>query len=255
MIVRTEAIVLRNMAYGETSQIVTLFTQEKGKVAVLAKGARLPKSRFGSTLQPMSCVQVVFYHKPTRALQTLTESSHLHRFVAVGEDLEKIAVGLRLMELVSALLQDEHANPSVFTLVLNSLHHLDAAEARAFNVLPWFELHLAAYLGFAPAFEREVVEALPEAGGFLLPDTGTIVPAGTTTAGRRASRAALRAFAVFARADLDTAMRMRLDPAVRPEVEALVETYVRYHTEDTYPTRSDPVRARLLEPPPSRPST
>ncbi len=41
MIIRTEAIVLRAMAYRETSRIVTLFTREKGKMAVLAKGARL----------------------------------------------------------------------------------------------------------------------------------------------------------------------------------------------------------------------
>lgn len=250
MIVRTEAIVLRNMAYGGTSQIVTLFTREQGKMAVLARGARLPKSRFGATLQPMSCIQAVYYHKPSRALQTLTESSHLHRFTTVGEDLKKLTVGLRVVELVYALLQDEQANPLVFNLMLNSLHHLDAAEARAFNVLPWFELHLASHLGFAPAFEREAVEALPEAGGFLLLDTGVILPAGAATSGRRASRAALRAFAGFARATLEAVMRMRLDPDVRPEVETLVEAYLRYHTEDTYPTRSDRVRARLLETPP-----
>ena len=93
MIIRTEAIVLRKMEYRETSQIVTLFTREKGKMAVLAKGARLLKSRFGSSLQPMSYTQVVFYHKPTRGLQTLSESAHVQPFHRISRDLEKSPSG------------------------------------------------------------------------------------------------------------------------------------------------------------------
>lgn len=247
MILRTEAVVLRSMDYGETSRIVTLFTRTKGKIAVLAKGARHPRSRFGSTLEPMSYVQVVFYYKPGRGLQTLSESAHVELFHQTGRDLEKITLGLRVVELVQALLQEEEQHPIVFDLLLQVLHWLDDAGDNTANLLPYFQLRLATVLGFAPSVEREAVEQLPEEGGLLALDTGAIVPlAGAARAGARASRTALRAFAICARADLATIMRMRLAPDVRLELGRLVEDYLRYHVEDAYPTRSNRIIGQIL---------
>jgi len=247
MIIRTDAVVLRAMEYGETSQIVTLFTREKGKLAVLAKGARLIKSRFGSSLQPMSYTQVILYHRSTRGLQTLTESTHLRPFHHISRDLEKIAVGLRIVELVYALLQEEEQNPPVFNLLTTVLGRLDEADAYPANLLPYFQVRLGTALGFAPNLDRASVENLPDEGGVLSLDTGTILPPNAAPrAGRRASRTALRAFAIFARADLDAVMRMHLAPDVRRAVNTLVEDYLRYHVEDAYPSRSDRVISRLL---------
>ena len=66
-------------------------------------------------------------------------------------------------------------------------------------------------------------------------------------AARRASRTALRAFAIFARADLDTVMRMRLPPDIRRETTVLIEDFLRYHVEDAYPSRSDKIISQLLD--------
>ena len=247
MIIRTEAIVLRAMKYRETSQIVTLFTREKGKMAVLAKGARLLKSRFGSSLQPMSYTQVVFYHKPTRGLQTLSESAHVQFFHGISRNLEKISIGLRIVELIYALMPEEQQHPQVFNLLVEVLARLDEADAHAINLLPYFQMRLGMMLGFAPDIDRDMVEHLPDEGGVLALDTGAILlPDATPRAARRAARTALRAFAILARADLDTVMRMRLDADTRREVNALIEDFLRYHVEDAYPSRSDKIIGQLL---------
>ncbi len=247
MIIRTEAIVLRAMKYRETSQIVTLFTREKGKMAVLAKGARLLKSRFGSSLQPMSYTQVVFYHKPTRGLQTLSESTHVQFFHGISRNLEKISIGLRIVELIYALIPEEEQQPQVFNLLVEVLGRLDEAEAHAINLLPYFQMRLGTVLGFAPNIDRDMVEHLPDEGGVLALDTGAILlPDATPRAARRAARTALRAFAILARADLETVMRMRLDTETRREVNALIEDFLRYHVEDAYPSRSDKIIGQLL---------
>ncbi|MFQ5569406.1 MAG: DNA repair protein RecO [Rhodothermales bacterium] len=252
MIIRTEAIVLRTMEYGETSQIVTLFTREKGKMTVLAKGARLMKSRFGSSLQPMSYTQVVFYYKPTRGLQTLTESAHVHPFHHISRNLEKLSVGLRMMDLVYALIHAEEHNPQVFSLLLQVLSRLDTAETHTTNLLPYFQMRLATVLGFAPDIDREAVQTLPDEGGVLTLDAGAVLPADASPrAARRASRTALRAYAILARSDLDTVMRLRLEPPVRREVNGLIEDYLRYHFEDAYPSRSDKIIGQLLSNDPS----
>ena len=248
MIVRTDAVVLRAFDYGETSQIVTLLTRQHGMIGVLAKGARRPKSRFGSTLQPMAYVQVVYSYKENRGLQTLREAAHVERWPALAADLERVAVAMRLVELTRALLHEGDPNPMAFALLVRSLNWLNATPSHPANVLPWFQLRLASLLGFAPDVQREDVEGLGDEGGTLLLASGVI--ASQSHAGRgglRASRACLRAFAIFTRTDLDLAGRLDLDDTLRPEVENLVDAYLRHHVEEAYPDRVRRVVGQMTE--------
>ncbi len=88
MIVRTDAVVLRAFDYGETSRIATVLTRHHGVIGVLAKGARRPTSRFGATLQPGAYVELVYYFRESRGLQTLKESAHVTRFPGLTADLD-----------------------------------------------------------------------------------------------------------------------------------------------------------------------
>lgn len=248
MIVRTDAVVLRILNYGETSQIVTLYTRSHGKLAVLAKGARRPRSQFGSSLQPMSYSQVVFYYKETRDLQTLSESSHIVPFHSLGRDLGKLTEGLRIVELTQALMHEEEANPAAFNLLVDTLSMLNAAEARTSNLFPYFQMRISHVLGFAPAFERTTVKALDDRGGVLTLGQGTIHGPDEGVSGTPASRGALRAFAILCRADLEAVMRMHLAPALHAEVTALTESYLRHHIEGLPPSRSNQVLAQMNTP-------
>lgn len=249
MILRTEAVVLRGFDYGETSRIASLFTREAGRLSVIAKGARLPRSRFGSTMQPLSHVEVLVYHKATRTLHTLSESTHLTRFGRVGAELDRLATGLRIVELVQALTQEEQASPALFELLVASLATLDADATTPAGVLSFFQLRMAGLMGFEPAISREEVESVPDAGGVFRLDTGAIRAADAGPV-RRASRTALRALAVFARARLDDVVRMRVAPDVQREVDALTEAFLRFHVEDAYPSRGEAIIAQLRERPP-----
>lgn len=244
MIIRTDAVVLHAFDYGETSRIVRLLTRPHGVVGVLARGARRPTSAFGSTLQPMSYLQAVYYHRPNRGLQTLKEAAHVVRFKRLTSEVPRVTLGLRVLEVVRAQLQEGEAHPLALDLVVRALEHLDETDAHAANAVPWFQLHLASLLGFDPDVRREDLEALTDDGGRLLLQSGTVLPAGrparglgASGEGLKASRAALRAFAVLARTDLPTASRMRLSPEVRAEVGGLVDAYLRVHTESTLPER------------------
>jgi DNA repair protein RecO (recombination protein O) len=250
VIVRTDAVVLRAFDYGETSQIVTLYTRQHGRVGVLARGSRRPKSRFGSTLQPLAYVQVVYYHRPHRELQTLKEASHIERLTTITGDVARLTAGFRIVELVRGLTESEDPNPLLFTLLLRALYHLEAGGAHARNVLPHFELRLAELLGFAPDVRKEDVLALPEEGGFLTLARGAVRPlAEAGGAGLRASRAALRAFAIFARTDLETALRLQLTDDLHAETVRLVDAYLHHHIEGYFPDRVPEVARQLLAPP------
>ena len=254
MIVRTDAVVLHAFDYGETSRIVRLLTRQHGVIGVIARGARRPTSQFGSTLQPMSYVQAVYYYRPQRGLQTLKEAAHVVRWRRLGADLDRVTLGLRVVEIARALLGEGEAHPLAVNLVTQTLDFVDEDDERPANALPWFQLRLAALLGFSPDVQRDDVLALGDDGGRLVLQSGAVVAAGGDAAERglasagegvRASRAALRAFAVFARTDLPTAGRMRLGDGVRREVENLTDAYLRVHTEATYPERVRQVTDQL----------
>ena len=73
MIVRTDGLVLRTHKMTESSLVVVVYTRAWGKVKLVAKGARRPKSRFGAAFQPITLGSFVYYRKEGRDLQTASE--------------------------------------------------------------------------------------------------------------------------------------------------------------------------------------
>ena len=59
---KTLAIVVRAYDFSETSRVVTLFTEEFGKITALAKGCKRPKSPFESALDVLTLSRIVFLH-------------------------------------------------------------------------------------------------------------------------------------------------------------------------------------------------
>ncbi|HRR08360.1 MAG TPA: DNA repair protein RecO [Rhodothermales bacterium] len=247
MILKSEAIVLRRMNYGETSQIITLFTRKKGKVSVLAKGARSLKSRFGATLEPLSYIQAVYYHKPTRDLQTLSETTRLYPLYDLIRNPAKTALAFQMVELVDAVSETEAINIPLFTLLLEALATLNDVTYHADNILFYFELRLAVLFGVAPHIKKTTVEEVGEEGGWFLLEQGSVLPAHIQIQGvaKRASRAALRALATLALAPLETLLRFALDPQTRNEVRQLIDAYLTHHFEGLHRSRTRDVLAQM----------
>jgi len=245
-VVHTEAIVLRTIDYSETSRIVTLFTRDLGKTGVMAKGARAARSRFGSTLEPMTRISTVIHVRPGRDLQILSETSHVDHHPNLRADLSRVEAGIRMVELVGALMPDREPNPPVFALLAGCLTALDQAPGRTGNVWPFFQLRLATLLGFGPSFKRQDIQDMEGEHGFLDLQSGRIGSAmqeGWTP--QRVARTTLRAFAVLARAELSDVLRMELSQAEASDVGGLVRSYVQHHVEESYPTRSARVFAQF----------
>ena len=68
--VATNAIVLKTIPYGDSSIISRLFTEDQGKITVMAKGAWRPKNTTGPLLEPMNHIRLQYYHKNNRDIQT-----------------------------------------------------------------------------------------------------------------------------------------------------------------------------------------
>ncbi len=146
-------IVIRAVDFSETSQIVTLFTREHGKLSGIAKGGRRPKGSFESALDLLALVRIVFLRKSSDALDLLTEAKLLRRFRPFGRDLFGLYVGYYVAELLDALTEDYHPNGPLFDLAEETLALLaDGEEPR--RLLARFELQLLFHLGLAPSLEQ-----------------------------------------------------------------------------------------------------
>src|SRR5438094_4392335 len=106
-IVRSEGIVLKTHALGDTSRIVVVYTREFGTLRLVAKGARKTPSRFGFALEPLSRACFVFYHKPDRDLQLLSQAETLEPIGSRLTDLTRLAHAHASLELIDRLVWGE----------------------------------------------------------------------------------------------------------------------------------------------------
>lgn len=108
---QTDAIVLRMHPWSETSLIGSLFTREHGKVSVVAKGARRPKSPFEAALDLLSECRVLFISKSGDSLSILTEAKLLKRFQQVDRNLQRLYSAYYLVELLEKFTEPGTLDP------------------------------------------------------------------------------------------------------------------------------------------------
>lgn len=167
---------LRVVDYRESDRIVTLFSEELGRVSAIARAARRSQKRFGGGLESLCVVDVKL--EPARAeLDVLREARPLHPCLGLLGSLERIEAGGAALEMLRALLAERHPEPEVFRLVVDFLLELDAGAQAATRLLQ-FQLDALTALGFSPELERCGVcgKEAPQARAALFrPVAGAIV--------------------------------------------------------------------------------
>jgi len=149
----TPALVLRTRPYGESDRIVTLITEQHGKVTGIAKGAKNSRRRFAGTLEPFVLVRAVFRQRASSDLVFLLRCELVGTLRAFTRDLDRFAAGSYVLELIDRMVFGREPGREVYALVHDALTLLDAG-APADPVLRAFELHLLAASGYAPALDR-----------------------------------------------------------------------------------------------------
>jgi len=150
-IVKTRAIVLRSRRLGETSKLVTLYTEDHGKLKVTAKGARQPKSKFGAALELMTQVQAVCYLRDERDLQTLSDCDMLRASPPMAGDLERLSFGSAACELIDHLTIEGEPNPRLYQCLAGVLRALGEVEPAQVEAVFWYyQLRVVEALGYRP---------------------------------------------------------------------------------------------------------
>jgi DNA repair protein RecO (recombination protein O) len=116
----SEAIVLRTFPLGEGDRLVSFLDRQSGKLRGVARGAKLPKSRFGSTLELLSYIRIWYFERETRELVRINQCELIESFLDLQRDYQA-GVYLALMsEITEAVLGDREAADPQFRLLLLS---------------------------------------------------------------------------------------------------------------------------------------
>ncbi len=157
-LVKSRAIVLRTYRLGETSKVVVCYTEDHGKVRLVAKGARKGGGRLGAALEPLMVSGVVFYKRPGRELSLVSQAEIEREFPALRRDVVRMAYGSAVLELVNKLVSGEEPDAALFGLVVGALEEMDGVPPAELDPSLWrFELAIATALGYTPEFARCVV--------------------------------------------------------------------------------------------------
>jgi len=148
VVVKTEAVVLKTVKYGDTSKIITAFTREYGKLSLIAKGARTSRSKFVSILNPMSCIQAVFYLKESRDIHLLSDASLSRVHKSIVEDPKKTMTGFAMLDALNTAVHTREPHPVLFDHLVEALDVLDLAEQSPVNSLVAFLIALLREIGY-----------------------------------------------------------------------------------------------------------
>ena len=140
-------VILKKQNYKEADQILTLWTKEAGKVRVLAKSLRLPKSKLNYAVPDLGLSEIDIVGSQ---LPVLIGAKCVRQFANLQEDLQKTAIGFYAAELILKMTADEHPNETAFGLLTDFLHRLDEPSYSAvdYGLLDSFSLELLDVLGF-----------------------------------------------------------------------------------------------------------
>ena len=224
-------MILARLDLGEADRIFTIFTRNRGKMRVIAKGVRRPSSKLGQHLEFFNLCELML--ATGRELDVVTGAETLERFDKPREDLDVYAHASYLTELLLQMTEDGDESPPTFDLLLRSLRLL-CEGIDPFLVTRNFELTLCKILGFNPELYKcvscsdaigPVVNALsPHLGGMLCPkcfsaDHGSV----------RLSVNAQKFIRTLDRQGQAEAIKLRLDPTTANEVEQALHQYARNH--------------------------
>ncbi len=151
MLVTTNAIVISKIKYGDSSIILSCYTESFGIKSYLIRGVLTKKKgKFKPAyFQPLSQVILEASHKENRSLQSLRDIKPLIHYKSLHSNVIKGAIVLFLSEVLSQLLKEEEKNSLLYSFISTSLEWLDE-QNRSSNFHLLFLLIITKYLGFYP---------------------------------------------------------------------------------------------------------
>lgn len=232
-ILRSDAVVLQSWKFRETSKIVTLYTRDYGKVKVIVKGARGPKSKFKGCLETLTHIHAIYYEKKTRDLQLLSHADLIDPHVQMIGQFERTTLGLAAAEIINKAVVGHEPAPQVFDLLVSVLQHFCRSKGFLESGFWYFESHFIILMGYKPTWESclSCRSSLGNRGGFFQPESGGLLcyQCGNLKGGLVVSHETLEILFWLQRGSLDEVDQLKPEKSQIAEIRKMFDLYFRTH--------------------------
>lgn len=146
----SESLVLRSYNLAEADRIVVFFTRDQGIVRGVAKGAKRLNSRFGSTLEPFSNVDLTYFQKDDRELVSIQHVELKRSFFDSASEPEFLNTLAYVADLLIAFMPPHDPNEKVYRMTKACIDasHGDFSNLAAVRL--YFELWMLRLGGYLP---------------------------------------------------------------------------------------------------------
>lgn len=244
MITHTEAIIFRSVDYQESSKIVTMFTREHGKIALMVRSAKKPKSKFSGLIEIGNILDVVYYYKSSRSVQILSEASYSQKNKNLHSNFEKMATMTSAVELITQLLHDNEVNEPLFDFTKNMLTWLDTADIHPPIIFPYLQVRLAGLTGIGLQMDPQVSE---NKTNYLNLESGYISPESISSYSYKLTRTQYQYIRVALQAKSSTLFTLSFETGELKSLIDHLDRYLKYHVEGLRDRKSDAIFEQILQ--------
>ena len=146
---QTQGFILAKNNWAEADQVLTVYTEDFGKLEVLGKAIRKIKSKLRGGAELFYLSEIEFIQGRIR--RTLTDAVSIERFENIRKDLEKLKIAYQISEVADNLIRGQEKDQEIFNLLndlFNKLNARDLSPASYYLIYHYFFWNLLSLLGY-----------------------------------------------------------------------------------------------------------
>jgi DNA repair protein RecO (recombination protein O) len=145
---QTRGIVLSRTDYGEADRIVTMLTPDHGKLRLMARGVRKPRSKLAGGIELFSVSDLGFI-RGRGEIGTLISARLLTHYGQIVKDIERVQLGYELIKILNKATEDQ-PEPEYFELLQQAFQALEDHNVDQTLIRLWFDAQLLRQAGHRP---------------------------------------------------------------------------------------------------------
>ncbi len=158
MLFKTKGVVFRFTRYGETSIIVSVFTDQFGLQSFIVNGARSKSANSKMALyQPLTLLELVVYHRENANINRIREVKCLYPYQTIHKDFYKASIGMFINEVLNRTVKEESHSQNLCEFIISSLMTLDSMAEHIENFHLQFLFKLSGFLGFGARTVQDIL--------------------------------------------------------------------------------------------------
>lgn len=154
MLIKTQAILLKKIKYGDSSLIFKMYSREKGMQSFMMKAGR--KNKKLHYLQSLSAVNLLAFYKEKSNFLHIKEIENAFPSTDFCDNIYKINLAIFINEIILKSIAEEEANPILFDFLWNEIADLQSTNANIADFHLRFLFHFSKHLGFFPEEQKEI---------------------------------------------------------------------------------------------------